>query len=202
MFWKKNRQLIQPEWLVVGLGNPGGQYDGTRHNVGFEVIHRFAKRHRINVNHRKHKAVYGIGKIGKDGIPVLIARPMTYMNLSGSAVSSLMHAYQIPPERIIVVYDDMDLEVGRVRIKPKGGAGSHNGMANIIASLHTEDFPRVRIGIGSPAWSGADHVLGKFEGDEIPIILDALERATDGCELIITQGIDKAMNTINTSEKD
>lgn len=202
MFWKKNRQLIQPEWLVVGLGNPGGQYDGTRHNVGFEVINRFAKRHRINVNQRKHKAVYGMGKIGKDEAPVLVARPMTYMNLSGSAVSALMYTYQIPPERIIVVYDDMDLEIGRVRIKPKGGGGSHNGMASIIASLQTEDFPRVRIGIGSPAWSGADHVLSKFEDDEVPIILDALERATEGCELIITHGIDKAMNIINASEKD
>jgi len=179
----------------VGLGNPGAEYEGTRHNVGFEVIEELSKRHGIKLSEWKFQSNYALGKIcGKN---VLLAKPMTYMNVSGRAVSSLLKQYSIPFERLVVIYDDMDFDVGEVRIKPKGGPGTHNGMRSIIESLGTENFPRIRIGIGSPGISGVEHVLSRFEPEERTLIAEAIQRAADGCEWILKEGISNAMNRIN-----
>ncbi len=195
MFRRKPKVQIDPEWLLVGLGNPGGEYDGTRHNVGFEVIRELAANHKIKLDQRRFRAHYGIGSMGE--VPVALIRPMTYMNLSGESTKTLMRHFNVPVERIVVIYDDMDLELGRVRIKPKGGGGSHNGMKSILSSVGSEEFPRVRIGIGSPLVAGTDHVLSRFHPDEVPLIRDAIARAAEACELIVSNGIDIAMNRIN-----
>lgn len=200
MFRRKPKVQLEPEWLIVGLGNPGGEYDGTRHNVGFEVIKELSSRHKIKCDQRRFRAHYGIGSI--DSTPVALVRPMTYMNLSGEAVQTLLRHFEIKPERLVVVYDDMDLELGRVRVKPKGGAGSHNGMKSVLSSVGTNEFARVRIGIGSPGSTGVDHVLSRFHPDEIPLIRDAIERSAEACELIIAEGVDIAMNRINPTAED
>ncbi|HWP30518.1 MAG TPA: aminoacyl-tRNA hydrolase [Fimbriimonadales bacterium] len=194
-FFRKRIPIEKPEWVFIGLGNPGTEYEGTRHNVGFEVIDELSKRHGIKLSEWKFQSNYGFGKIcGKN---VLLAKPMTYMNVSGRAVSSLVKHFSIPFERLVVIYDDMDFEVGEVRIKPKGGPGTHNGMKSIIESLGTEDFPRIRIGIGSPEISGVEHVLSRFEPEEMALITEAIRKAADGCEWIIKEGISNAMNRIN-----
>ncbi|MCH8275049.1 MAG: aminoacyl-tRNA hydrolase [Armatimonadetes bacterium] len=187
----------QPEWLIVGLGNPGGEHEDTRHNVGFDVVRELGRRHRIPLKHRRLQANFGMGRLSADGPAVALVRPMTFMNRSGRAVRALSSHFGVEPARIVVVYDDMDLEVGRVRIKPKGGPGAHNGMESVIASLRTTEFPRVRIGIGGPDASGTDHVLSRFHRDEIEPIREAIQRAADGCELIAGSGVDFAMNRIN-----
>ncbi len=192
---------MPPEWLFVGLGNPGGEYDGTRHNVGFEVISELAKRHKIKVSERKFKSVYGNGCFDS-GIPIVIARPMTYMNLSGQAVSALSKHFGITPSKIVVIYDDMDMDTARVRIKPKGSPSSHNGMKSVTQSLGTQEIPRIKIGIGSPEIAGVDHVLSRFSRDEITLILEAISKAADACELIASNGVEFAMNRINAKGDD
>ncbi|GIV01844.1 MAG: peptidyl-tRNA hydrolase [Fimbriimonadales bacterium] len=199
MFFRRKRESVQPEWVIVGLGNPGGQYEGTRHNVGFEVIRRLSARHNLRLSERKYQANFGVGTM-RDRTVALV-RPLTYMNRSGIAVAALLDWWKLPPERMVVVFDDMDLEVGRVLIKPFGGPGTHNGMKDIIARLRTEQFPRVRIGIGKPPIAGADYVLSPFRDEEIPLIQEALDLATDGCEWIVTEGVDKAMNRVNSVRK-
>lgn len=182
---------------MVGLGNLGGEYDGTRHNVGFEVIRELCARHGVKLTERRFRAHYGFATFEKEGEVVCLAKPMTYMNLSGQAVSQLSRHFGIPSERVVIIYDEMDLDVARVQVKPKGGAGTHNGMKSIISSLGTQEFPRVRIGIGKPTVSGVDHVLSRFDRDEIEPIRDAIRRAADACELIVGSGIDIAMNRVN-----
>ena len=196
MFRKKQKPQLPPDWLIIGLGNPGGEYDGTRHNVGFEVIRELASRHKIKTSERRFKSVYGVGELKSGGV-VVLARPMTYMNLSGESALALGRHFQIKPERTVIVYDDMDLELGRVRIKPKGGAASHNGMKSLVQSLGTQDFPRIRIGIGAPEIRGIEHVVSRFTHDEIPLIRDAISKASDGCEWVVSDGVDIAMNRIN-----
>lgn len=196
MFRRKPKSQLTPEWLIVGLGNPGDEYDGTRHNVGFEVIKELAARHKIKCDQRRFRAHYGVGTLS-NSISVALARPMTYMNLSGQAVAMLLCHFHLDAAHLIVIFDDMDLETGRVRVKPKGGAGSHNGMRSILASIGTEEFSRVRVGIGSPSVTGVDHVLSRFDPDEIPLIRDAIARAADACELIVAEGTDIAMNRTN-----
>lgn len=196
MFRRKPKTFLTPQWLFVGLGNPGSEYDGTRHNVGFEVIKELSSRNKIECDQRKFRAHYGVGTL-TGGVAVALARPMTYMNLSGEAVAALLRHFNLKPNHLVVIFDDMDLEVGRVRVKPKGGAGSHNGMKSVLKSIATEEFPRVRIGIGGPAVTGVDHVLSRFDPDEVPLIREAISRAADACELIATEGLDVAMNRIN-----
>lgn len=180
----------------MGLGNPGGQYAGTRHNVGFEVIRELSSRHELPLSRRKHLSNYGVGALR--GVQVALARPMTYMNRSGAAVAALLREFGLPPERMVVVFDDMDLDVGRVLVKPQGGPGAHNGMRDIIEKLGTEAFPRVRIGIGKPVGPGADYVLGRFEPEEVELILPAIRLAADACEWIVTEGINAGMNRANS----
>lgn len=195
MFRRKPKENLQVEWLFVGLGNPGGEYAATRHNVGYEVIRLLSERHGVKLTTRKFQSHYGVGHI--EGRAAALAKPMTFMNRSGIAVAALARHFGVESQNVVIIYDDMDLDVGRVQIRPKGGSGSHNGMRNVIDVLDTQDFPRVRIGIGSPAIAGIEHVLSAFEPDEIETIQDSLKRAAQGCELMCAQGIDIAMNRIN-----
>ena len=193
-FRRKPKPSALPGWLIAGLGNPGGQYSGTRHNVGFEVIRLLSERHKIELKARKFEANYGVGRIGDTD--VCLVRPMTYMNLSGRAVGALARHFNLPAERVVVVFDEMDMPVARVQLKPFGGPGTHNGMKSLVQHIGRE-FPRVRIGIGKPAVAGIDHVLSHFDRDEIPIIREAIQKAADACEAIVRDGIENAMNQVN-----
>jgi PTH1 family peptidyl-tRNA hydrolase len=184
-------------YILVGLGNPGDKYTGTRHNIGFYVIDRLSEVYGIRVKKIKYKAVLGEGMIG--GERVVLAKPQTYMNLSGQSVLDLLKGYNVDSSRIIIIYDDVDLDVGTLRIRPSGGAGTHNGMRSVIYQLQTEDFPRIRIGVGSPPadCDMAQYVLSTFDSDEVPAVREACERAVLGVELILTRGIQEAMNRCN-----
>jgi len=196
MFRRAAKPVLTPLWIVVGLGNPGPEYRGTRHNVGFEVVDMLAERFRIKLDKSKHQSRYGIGEI--DGIPVVLMKPLTYMNLSGRAVAPMAKEHRIPPERILVVTDDLDLVTGRVRLKPKGSAGGHNGHKSLIASLGTTEYPRLKIGIGSvDRTETVDHVLGTFKPDERDLIAVALRRAVDGVVAVVSAGVEAGMNLVN-----
>lgn len=199
MLFRRRKDEARPEWMIVGLGNPGGQYDGTRHNVGFEVIRELSNRHNLPLKVRKHSSNYGVGVVA--GTQVALVRPMTYMNRSGAAVGTLLREFNLAPERMVVVFDDMDLDVGRVLVKPKGGPGTHNGMRDIIEHLDTENFPRVRIGIGKPVGPGVDYVLGRFEAEELDVILPAIRLAADACEWTVAEGVNAAMNRANAAAR-
>jgi peptidyl-tRNA hydrolase, PTH1 family len=185
--------------LIVGLGNPGAGYAGTRHNVGFEVIEILAKRHHIAVTKRNFRAVYGEGTIGDE--KVLLARPMTYMNLSGEAVGAMARFYKIAPEDVIVILDDVALPPGRLRLRFKGSAGGHNGLENILRHLNTQDVPRVRLGVGSAKPGGmVGHVLSRFRKEELPLIQETEERAADAIECALAEDFELAMNRFNVGE--
>jgi peptidyl-tRNA hydrolase, PTH1 family len=185
--------------LVVGLGNPGPEYAGTRHNVGFMVVELLSQRHRIPIKVSQSGARVGEGMIA--GEPVALVKPLTFMNLSGRAVAPLMNRHSLPPGDLIVVYDDADLPVGRIRLRVRGSAGGHGGLKSIIASLGSSDFPRVRIGIGRSAGGDLiDHVLSRFAAGEREMVERAVERAADAVEHVLTQGIEPAMNRFNAAE--
>ena len=183
--------------LVAGLGNPGEQYRSSRHNVGFMVIDVLGKDLGIDVTACECEALVGHGRI--EGEEVILVKPSTYMNRSGLAVKALVERYELSPGSVIIVYDDMDLEPGRIRIRPKGGPGSHNGMKSVIDLLGTGEFPRVRIGIGRPGplEDPVDYVLGMFTKDELPIIREAVHNAARAVAMIIGEGLDSAMNRFN-----
>ena len=183
--------------LIVGLGNPTDKYEGTRHNVGFEVIDRIADEYGIGMDTLKHKGIYGKGKI--DGITVILLKPMTYMNLSGESVLAVAAYYKIAAEDIIVIYDDINLEVGRLRVRGKGSAGGHNGIKNLIAHLHTEEFPRVRIGVGMkpPKMDLADYVLSRFSNDDIEKMEEGYDRAVKATVMLVKDELEQAMNEYN-----
>lgn len=185
-------------YIIVGLGNPERKYDGTRHNIGFSALTVLADTYGISMDIKKHKAVCGKGVI--EGQKVLLAMPQTYMNLSGESVRELVDYYKIDPEEeLIVIYDDINLAPGRLRIRPKGSAGGHNGIKNIIAHLGTQIFPRIRVGVGEKpkGWDLADYVLGRFSREEEPVIREALEKTTKACCEIITADVTSAMNKYN-----
>lgn len=189
--------------LIVGLGNPGPEYANTRHNVGFRCIDALADRHNLRFEDKKRaKARIALGRIGEHR--VLLAKPQTYMNLSGSAVQGLLTFYRIPPTQMIVVYDDLDLPVGTLRIRPKGGSGGHRGLSDIIQRLGTQNFPRIRVGIGRPE-SGMDpaaYVLLPFRQQEEPLIQEAITRVLQAIETWLNEGIDPAMNRYNGSAEE
>ena len=187
-------------YLIVGLGNPGEQYAHTRHNVGFIAAAMLAEKHNIPLKKRQNKALCGQGKIcGKD---VWIALPLTYMNESGISVKALMSNLRIPPENLIVIYDDMDIERGSLRIRLNGSAGSHNGMKSIIYQIETDQFKRIRIGIGRPeGHNSIEHVLGEFSTEEQNIIKEACENAVAAIECGLTRGFEIAMNRYNKTQK-
>ncbi len=182
--------------LIVGLGNPGAEYAGTRHNVGFEVIDLLARRHRIAVTKRDFKAVLGDGQIGD--ARVLLARPMTFMNLSGEAVAAICRFYKIAPDDVIVILDEVALAPGRIRLRLKGSAGGHNGLANILNLLHTQDVPRIRIGVGAARPGDlVGHVLSRFRPDEVVLMQEANARAADAVETALSEDFEMAMNRFN-----
>jgi PTH1 family peptidyl-tRNA hydrolase len=183
--------------IIAGLGNPTKQYEGTRHNVGFSVIYRLADKYNIKMNIARHKALIGTGVIA--GEKVMLVMPQTYMNLSGEAVGEIMRYYKAEPSDLIITYDDIDLDVGKLRIRAKGSAGGHNGMKSIIAHVGSEEFDRVRVGIGHkpPEFDLADYVLSRFGKDELPLIRDAVDKAANAMEVIVRSGVEAAMNMYN-----
>lgn len=182
--------------LILGLGNPGVEYNGTRHNVGFEVIEKLGKRHGIAVRKRALRSALGDGII--EAQTVILARPMTYMNLSGEAAASICRMYRILPEDMIVVVDDIALPLGKLRLRLKGSSGGHNGLESIERHLHTQEYPRIRIGVGG-AKPGrmVDHVLGKFKPSEREAVSESIDVAADAVEAALREGFEKAMNLFN-----
>lgn len=190
-------------FLVVGLGNPGREYANTRHNIGFRCADALAARHSLVFeNKKKSKAKIALGSI--QGQRVLLAKPQTYMNLSGSAVQGLAAFYQIPPNQIMVIFDDLDLPVGTLRIRSKGGSGGHKGVTDIIQRLGTQDFPRIRVGIGRPdtPLNPASYVLRPFEGPDAVEIAEAVERVMLAVEAWLAHDIDLTMNCYNGSPEE
>ncbi|MGE0001006.1 MAG: aminoacyl-tRNA hydrolase [Fimbriimonadaceae bacterium] len=185
-----------PEILVVGLGNPGAEYRGTRHNVGFEVVDRLAERHRIQLRTLKHGSRYGQGEIR--GRQVVLAKPMIFMNRSGGPVAQMARTFGLSADQLVVVADELDLDPGRISMKPKGGPAGHNGHRSIIAALGTNEYARIKIGIGKPQSEGADHVLGRFRPQESELVDPCLERACDAIEAFIADGVDRAMVLANS----
>ncbi|MBO5227234.1 MAG: aminoacyl-tRNA hydrolase [Ruminococcus sp.] len=186
-------------WIIAGLGNPGMTYANTRHNAGFMALDQLAKAGGIEVKTMRFKSDCGDGNVG--GERCLLMKPTTFMNLSGEAISQAAAFYKIPPERIVIMYDDISLPPGKLRIRRKGSAGGHNGMKSIIALLGTDEFPRVRIGVGAkpnPAYDLADWVLSKFTEDDMKSLTPALENAARAAELIVQGKIDEAMNKFST----
>ncbi len=187
-------------YIIVGLGNPGKQYENTRHNMGFLTIDLLAEKYNIEVNKLKFKALVGEGRIA--GQKVLLVKPQTYMNLSGEAVRQAMDFYKIEPEELIVIYDDIDIETGTFRIRKKGSPGTHNGMRNIFQHIQTNDFPRIRVGIGSGKKANlAGYVTGSISKTEKELLDDVLKKSADAAACIIEKGIDKAMNEYNVRPK-
>lgn len=197
LFHSRGGAQVQPRYLIVGLGNPGAEYALTRHNVGFRVIETLASRHRIHAGRHERRALTGRGAI--HGTPVAMARPLTFMNLSGESVGPLLGHFQLTPADLIVIADDIHLPVGRLRIRTGGSAGGHNGLKSLIHTLRTDQFARLRIGVGQPDGSQVDHVLGKFTRDELEPIAEAIERAADAVELAVAAGLDAAMQRYNPS---
>ena len=185
-------------FIIVGLGNPTREYTATRHNIGFDAITRIADDYKISLDMKKHKAICGTGYI--EGHKVILAQPQTYMNLSGESVRELVDFYKIDPtEELIVIYDDISLDVGQLRIRTKGSAGGHNGIKSIIAHLGTQEFPRIKVGVGDKPkdWDLADYVLGRFNNEEQPIMREALAHVSDACKSLITEDVTSAMNKYN-----
>ena len=197
MFFGRNRGT-GAEWLVVGLGNPGEQYENTRHNVGFRVADELAGRADIPIQRLRFRALTNTTELG--GEKVLLLKPVTYMNLSGEAVGEAARFYKVPPERVLVVSDDVSLPVGKLRLRRGGSAGGHNGLKSIIQHLGTDQFPRIKIGVGQkphPDYDMADWVLGKFTGEDKKTVDTAVQRAADAVECYIRDGADRAMNRFN-----
>lgn len=196
-FFTREKETI-PMYLIVGLGNPGRQYDMTRHNIGFHTIDYIADKYGARLTKLKFKAVYGECTIADER--VYLVKPQTYMNLSGDSVAEMAQFYKIPPENIIVINDDISLDTGRIRVRRKGSAGGHNGLKSIIYRLNSDAFPRVKMGVGAPKhedYDLADFVLGRFKQDEIPVMEEAIKKAEGAVSEIIKNGADSAMNKYN-----
>lgn len=181
--------------LIVGLGNPGKEYEKTRHNVGFDILDLISDKYNINMNRTKFKGVYGDGKI--DDERVILLKPATFMNLSGESVKAVCDFYKIKNENIIVIYDDISLSVGRMRIRKSGSAGGHNGIKNIISNLSSDVFPRVKVGVGAPIGDLISHVLGRFSNEDRIEVEKVFNAAADAVQCIITKGTCEAMNNFN-----
>ncbi|NLL31156.1 MAG: aminoacyl-tRNA hydrolase [Clostridiales bacterium] len=182
-------------FLIVGLGNPGKEYDNTRHNIGFETIDYISNKYNIEINRKKFKGVCGEGLI--NNTKVILLKPSTYMNLSGESVAEAVKFYKLKKEEVIIIYDDISLEVGRLRIREKGSAGGHNGIKSIISHLASDVFPRIKIGVGQPKGGLVSHVLGKFNKEEIEVLKEVVEAASVGVETIIKDSAKEAMNKLN-----
>lgn len=186
-----------PGFVIVGLGNPGRDYRNTRHNIGFMAIDTFASSMNIKMTMVQFKAITGSGNLATS--KVILAKPQTYMNLSGQAVSSLLHYYKVPIDHLMVINDDLDLPLGTIRIRPGGGSAGQKGMGSIIEKLGTQDFPRLRLGIGRPPgqMDSADYVLQPFSQSEAELLRPVLDRATDAIKTFVQEGLDASMNKFN-----
>ena len=184
-------------YLIIGLGNPEEEYSKTRHNMGFNTINQIARQYEIQVNKNKFQGLSENTII--EGQKVMLVKPQTYMNLSGNCVKEFMNFYKIEKENIIVIYDDMDIEPGRIKIRKKGSSGGHNGMKSIIQMIGTDEFPRIRVGIGRPDYNGDDinYVIGTIPEKEIPKLEEGIKKAKDAVIEILKNGIDSAMNKFN-----
>lgn len=184
--------------LIVGLGNPGREYELTRHNIGFMAIDELAKRWNISLNEQKFKGVFGAGFV--NGEKVILLKPLTYMNLSGESIRPLMDYYKIDVEDFVVLYDDLDISVGKLRLRMKGSAGGHNGVKSTISHLGTQEFQRIRMGIDRPknGMKVVDYVLGRFTSEEIPDVVHSIEKAADACEEWLNKPFLQIMNTFNS----
>lgn len=182
-------------FLIVGLGNPGREYENTRHNIGFAAIDIIAEKYNIDVNRTKFKGEYGEGFI--NGNKVILLKPYTFMNLSGESVREAIDFYKLTEEEVLIIYDDISLEVGRLRIREKGSAGGHNGIKNIINHMGTDVFTRIKIGVGAPKGDLVNHVLGKFSKEEVNILKQTLDVVAKATEDIIANGAKDAMNKFN-----
>ena len=191
------RRGTPADLLVVGLGNPGDEYRGSRHNLGAEVVELLAKRHGGRLRKRKERAL--VDEVTIDGRRVALAIPLTYVNDSGHAVGALVRRFGVDPEQLVVVHDELDLPVAELKVKSGGGLAGHNGLRSIVAHLHTQDFQRVRIGVGKPVSKerGADHVLNRFSKRERAQVDVTVEQAADAIETIVRDGVDAAMNRFN-----
>ena len=184
-------------YIIAGLGNPGKEYAGSRHNVGFMTLDELADRYNIDVREKAYKALIGKGMI--EGNKVILVKPQTYMNLSGESIRSVMDYYKTEPSEFIVIYDDISLDVGQLRIRKKGSAGGHNGIKNIIAHLGTQEFPRIKVGVGDkpPRMDLADYVLSRFSKEDREKMEQAFKDAAEAVEVMIAEGPDAAMNQFN-----
>ena len=185
-------------YVIVGLGNPGREYENTRHNIGFRVVDAIADRYNIGVNEKKHRALIGKGVI--EGQKVVLVKPQTYMNLSGESVRSVIDYYKVEEtDELIVVYDDISLDVGKLRIRKKGSAGGHNGIKSIIAHLGHDTFQRIKMGVGDKpkGYDLADYVLGHFSAEDNRMMKESIERAVEAAKVMMQDGADKAMNLYN-----
>ncbi|WP_290773819.1 aminoacyl-tRNA hydrolase [Anaerofustis sp.] len=183
-------------YLIVGLGNIGSEYNLTRHNIGFEAIDYISEKSDIKINKMKFKADYGKGRIGNED--VFLVKPRTYMNLSGESVKLFKDYFKIPDENIFIIYDDIELPKGKLRIRKSGGSGTHNGMKSIVKELNTKNFPRFRLGVGSPEHGDLiNYVLGKFRDEEIPVIRELIVNTQKAVFVAVEKDLDKAMNLYN-----
>lgn len=184
-------------YLIVGLGNPEEEYARTRHNMGFDTINKIAKNNNIEINKNKFNSLYGIGTI--EGEKVVLLKPQTYMNLSGNAVRDFMNFYKIKENELIVIFDDLDIEPGVIKIRKKGSSGTHNGMKSVVHEIQTENFARIRIGIGNPKYKNdlLNYILTRIPDEEYKILESATDNAAKAVNEIIKNGIDSAMNKYN-----
>lgn len=188
-------------YIIAGLGNPTEQYQKTRHNIGFDVIDALAEKYHIDVAEKKHKALCGKGMI--EGQKVLLVKPQTYMNLSGESIQEILHYYkEDPAEKLLVIFDDISLEPGNIRIRKKGSAGGHNGIKNIIAMTGTQEFQRIKVGVGEKpkGWDLADHVLGRFSTEDRVKVEEAIKEAVEAVGMIVNGEVDQAMNHYNAKK--
>lgn len=198
----KNKKFFKAsgyDFMLVGLGNPGAKYENTRHNCGFLALDVFASRHGGDIKKSKFQSLIGECTVG--GKRILLVKPQTFMNNSGIAVKAAMDFYKIAPENIVIAFDDISLDPGKIRMRRKGSDGGHNGIKSIIAHISSQDFPRIKIGVGAkptPEWDLANWVLSGFDKKDLPAVKDSLEKAADAAECIFTQSIDVAMNKYNS----
>lgn len=197
----KNNDNRQDFFVIVGLGNPGPKYVGTKHNIGFDVVDRLGEKYNIQIDKFKHKALIGDGMVEERR--VLLVKPQTFMNLSGDSVREIVNFYKVPQDHFVVIYDDTSLPVGSVRIREKGSHGGHNGIRSIIAQMGTDMFWRIKVGIGEKpnGWDLADYVLAKFDKDDLPMIAQGADKGLKAAELILSRGIMDAMNQMNQKPK-
>ncbi len=189
-------------FLIAGLGNPDKKYEHTRHNIGFDVVDALADKYHISVTEKKHKGLCGTGVI--DGVKVMLLKPLTYMNLSGESVIDAVNFYKLDPEtELLVIFDDISLAPGNIRIRKKGSAGGHNGIKNIIAHTGTQNFERIKVGVGEKpeGWDLADHVLGHFSEEDRKLVEEAISDAVDAVAMIVRDETDQAMNKYNSRKR-